>query len=59
MLKSTVESVVKGVLKELHTQISSLKAKNEALRSENTDLMYRVDILQFRSDAAKQFSRTM
>lgn len=42
MLKSTVESVVKGVLEELHTQISSLKAQNEALISENSDLMYRV-----------------
>lgn len=57
MLKSTVESVVKGVLDELHTQISSLKTQNEALRSENNDLMYRVDILEFRSDAAEQYSR--
>lgn len=57
MLKSTVESVIKGVMDGLQSEINILKAENEALRSENSELQYRVDALEFRSDADEQYSR--
>ena len=57
IIKSTVETAVKGAIEGMQSQISSLQAQNDALRSENKDLKHRVDTLEFRSDAAEQYSR--
>lgn len=57
MLTATVESVVKNIFSNLTSEINTLKSENEALRSENADLMYRVETLEFQADASEQYSR--
>ncbi|XP_053393539.1 uncharacterized protein LOC128555350 [Mercenaria mercenaria] len=57
MLNSTIETIVKGVVDGLQSQINSLKTESESLKKSNTALQDRVDYLEFQVDSSERYSR--
>lgn len=57
MLKSTIDSIVQGVVAGLQSQINKLQTENEKLKTVNANLAHRVDFLEFKADESEQYSR--
>lgn len=50
-------TIIEGVAAGLQTEINCLKSENEKLKSQNVELLERVEKLEYDADASEQYSR--